>query len=417
MTKVTFCVYDKPDSVGGPVTWIQRLVPALRERGIEPACLFLLHWGDTGVALEALRAQGIDCRSTLASDRTKDRVRWILSELERQPPDVFVPNLVPAGFFAGRWARSAGIPTIGVLHSDDQYYRAIQDEFVFGAKRDRVSAIVCVSRELERQVLNRHPADTIVRRIPYGVPIPQRKRPDKMRPLRIAYVGRLAEEQKRISEVTRALCHATASVPGTEAVIFGDGPDRNTVEKILSGASKNSLVTLAGAVSPDHVQEELLRCDVIVLLSDYEGLPIAFLEGMACGCIPVALRMRSGIPELVEDGLTGLLVDDRDRDFVAAIRRLRNDADLRARLSNAARELIVSNFAEDVSADRWASLIGELASLSRSRSQLEVPPRIVLPSRNPALEDESARSSGPSLARRLYRRGRMLAGRVKQVLR
>jgi glycosyltransferase involved in cell wall biosynthesis len=199
-------------------------------------------------------------------------------------------------------------------------------------------------------------------------------------------------------------------------VIFGDGPDRDAVEKILNDAPKGGAVTLAGPVSSDRVQNELLRCDVIVLLSDYEGLPIAFLEGMACGCIPVALRMRSGIPELVEDGVTGLLVDDREDDFLAAIRRLRDDAALRMRLSNAARELIASEFAESVSADRWASLISEVGSQSRSRSQLAIPRRIVLPPANPALEDPSARSNGPSFAARLYRSGRMLAGRMKQSL-
>ena len=98
--KVTFCVYDKPDNVGGPVTWVQRLLPALRERGIESRCLFLLHWGDTGPALRALRAQGFDCQAILAPDHTEDRVRWILDRVRADPPDVFVPNLVIAGYFA-----------------------------------------------------------------------------------------------------------------------------------------------------------------------------------------------------------------------------------------------------------------------------------------------------------------------------
>jgi colanic acid/amylovoran biosynthesis glycosyltransferase len=163
-------VYDKPDSVGGPVTWIQRLVPPLRDRGIDARCLFLLHWGETGPALEALRGAGVPCEAITAPIRTVERVKWILSCLDADPPDVFVPNLVVAGYYAGRWVKRAGIPTVGVLHSDDAYYRAIQDEFVFGKPEYRVSSLVCVSMELERQVLERNPRDVLVKRIPYGVP-------------------------------------------------------------------------------------------------------------------------------------------------------------------------------------------------------------------------------------------------------
>src|SRR5688500_13271088 len=106
MIKVTFCAYDKPDNVGGPVSWIRRLFPLLRDRGIEPRCLFIMHWGNSGPALDALTEAGFDCR-WITLDRTEDRIRWILEDLRDNPPDVFVPNLVVAAYYAARWAHEA----------------------------------------------------------------------------------------------------------------------------------------------------------------------------------------------------------------------------------------------------------------------------------------------------------------------
>lgn len=417
VTKVTFCVYDKPDNVGGPVTWVQRLLPALRERGIESRCLFLLHCGDTGPALRALRSQGFDCQAILAPDHTEDRVRWILERLRADPPDVFVPNLVIAGYFAARWARESGIPTVGVLHSDDDFYRGIEEEFVFGKKEFRLSAVVCVSLEIERLLADRKPIDTIVRRIPYGIPVPESKVERQPGRLRIAFVGRLAEEQKRISDVARAFCLAAREIPGVEAVIYGDGPDRAAVERLLATGGSGLDVRLHGSVPSEGIQERLLLADVIVLLSDYEGLPIALMEGMACGSVPVCLRIRSGIPELVEDGVTGLVVDDRGSDFVRAIRNLKDDAALWQRLSTGARALVSSSFSNAQSADKWAALLHEAErGTAETRRDPVLPNRLALPPVSLLLADSDLRFTPPSRTLRVYREGRMLAGLVRRRL-
>ena len=311
MIKVTFCAYDKPGSVGGPLSWLLRLVPSLKAHGIDARCLFLLHCGDTGPTVEALREKGIDCITLPQPDRMEDRVLWFLKCLAADPPDVFVPNLPVPAYFAGSLARAAGIPTVGILHSDDPFYRGLQTEFVFGAPRFQLSGLACVSRELEEQVKGREPAATGVWRIPYGVPVPPRSVELQPGKLRLCFVGRLEDEQKRICDLTRALCRVAREVPGVEAKLYGEGSRRGAVEEILASEGAGLPVVLAGRVASDRIQESLLQCDVLVLLSDYEGLPIAVMEAMACGCVPVCLRIRSGIPELVDDGVNGLLVDDR----------------------------------------------------------------------------------------------------------
>lgn len=417
MIQVTFCAYDNPDSVGGPLTWLRQLLPALREYEIESRCLFLTHWGATGPCLEALRSDGFVCHQAACHDHTYDRIKWVLSQLRDNPPDIFVPNLVVAGYFAARWIREAGIPTVGILHSDDAFYRGLQDEFVFGRQQFRLSALACVSQELEKQVIEKKPESTEVYRIPYGVSVQKQKDQRVPGKLRLAYVGRLAEEQKRISDLTRALCRVTQQLPDTDAVLYGDGPDRANVENILETEGAGLPIHLAGRIDNDQMQSRLLDCDVLVLLSDYEGLPIAVLEAMACGVVPVCLRMRSGIPELVQDGVTGLVVDDREESFVNAIKRLQHEPGLLERLAKAARRKIEAEYSDQVCVRRWAELFHRLHKENRGRKhEIRVPDKLRLPPIRPSLASEDPRPSGLSMRLQLYRRGSMFAGKIKRRL-
>src|SRR6266571_3140301 len=146
--------------------------------------------------------------------------------------------LCPIWLFRQHTTRGVGYGKLafplGICHvgADHFLYPGFLDEFVLGRAAYQVSAFVCMSKYLEQDVLKRRPEGILVRRIPCGVSIPEdvAKKPNGR--LRLAYVGRLAEEAKRISEVTRALCRAVREVPGTEAFIYGDGEDRSAVEHI-----------------------------------------------------------------------------------------------------------------------------------------------------------------------------------------
>ncbi|MDQ3081531.1 MAG: glycosyltransferase family 4 protein, partial [Gemmatimonadota bacterium] len=372
----------------------------------------------TGPALASLRAQGFECLAVPRHEFIEDETRWILERIRDDPPDVFVPNLVLAGYFAARWARAAGIPTVGVMHSDDSYYHALSGEFVFGGEQYQLSAVACVSAELERALVDRHPQRTVVRRIPCGVPISSRRvARHSADTLRLAYVGRLAEEQKRISDVARAFCRVANEIGGVSATIYGDGPDSEGVARILEREANGAAVRMGGLIDSGEVQSRLLECDVIVLLSDYEGLPIALMEAMSCGCVPVCLRGRSGISELVSDGVTGLIVDDRGDGFVHAIRRLTDEPGLWTRLSQAARIRVAEHYSAQVAAEKWAVLLVEMARAAPStRRAIRIPRRLRLPPPNRNLEAPHQRSRPPALPLRVVRRARMLAGRLRRTI-
>jgi glycosyltransferase involved in cell wall biosynthesis len=362
--------------------------------------------------LNELTSLGFDCVSTECVSDTEARIRWILEQLRHSPPDVFVPNLMTPAWFAARWLKVAGIPSIGVMHSDDAFYRGLCEVFISNKSPFRLSHAVGVSRVIETQ-LKEAGGQTRVLRVPYGVPLPTSVVQPKDGRMRLAYVGRFVEEQKRISEHARAICSALRKIPGTSAVFYGDGPDRENLMSVLEIEGRGLPVHIGGRVASQEIQEKLLECDVLVLLSDYEGLPIALLEAMACGCVPVCLSMRSGIPELVEDGVTGLLVENRGEDFIEAIRHLSQQPTLWSRLSAAARMKIESDFSVDVCNQRWADLLLEVAPAEPPRP-INIPSKVGLPPVHPALAAEDYRYPDIPMALRCWRGFRKVAGRLRR---
>lgn len=108
--------------------------------------------------------------------------------------------------------------------------------------------------------------------------------------------------------------------------------------------------------------------------------------------------MRSGVPELIEDGVTGLRVRDRDASFVAAVSRLAGDRALWRRMRLACREHVEAHYTLAREADAWAELLRELAT-GRPATPLRAP--LVVPL--PPLAPELARQDR-SLATRAWRR-------------
>ncbi|HAC62866.1 MAG TPA: glycosyl transferase family 1, partial [Cyanothece sp. UBA12306] len=376
--KVTFCASDFPNFVGGPAAWLPRLLGDLQDHGIEPQVLFFTS-ASTPEELEQCRSiqlikqQKIKHSISNYDQYTDQRVRWVLEQLRKDTPDIFIPNLILSGFYSSYWLKKAKIPTVGIMHSDDPFYHGILDQFVFGLPKYQLSALVCVSRFLEQYVLERGATKSVIRSIPCGVPVPKLTSEFSGQSLKIAYLGRLVEEQKQISQVAKAFCRAVKEVTNTEAIIYGSGSAESSVVKILAEQGQGLPVKLGGSINSDQVQEYLLECHVIVLLSDYEGLPISLMEAMACGVVPVCLRIRSGIPELIEDGVTGLLVDDRGDDFVNAIRRLREEPGLWQRLSRGARAKIEAEYSNKVAVNSWIVLLKELHENSQDHQSIKIP--------------------------------------------
>jgi len=174
------------------------------------------------------------------------------------------------------------------------------------------------------------------------------------RPMVLA-VARL-DSQKGIEYLVRA----AVEIPGAVVVIAGDGPDRGKLETLARSLGVERRVRFLG--HRRDVPELLAACDLFVLPSLYEGLPLSVLEAMAAG-VPVIATAIGGTDEVVRDGETGTLVAAGDAGALAlAIRAALADSARVHRLAANAQEYVVKKHSADAMAARMSGLYDELLS-------------------------------------------------------
>lgn len=157
----------------------------------------------------------------------------------------------------------------------------------------------------------------------------------------LLHVGRFAPQKNHLL-LMEAFALAVKEYPTMQLWLVGDGPLRPAVEKALAEIKLEGEVLFLGI--RDDVPELLAGCDAFILSSDYEGVPLAVLEAMAASK-PVIATAVGGVPELVEDGLTGVLVPPRDPQALAqGILRLVKDPGLRQRMGKAAQKRALELF-------------------------------------------------------------------------
>jgi colanic acid/amylovoran biosynthesis glycosyltransferase len=372
--RALFCI-GGPSAICGPNVWMTRHLPRLKALGIEPRLLYLAEAPDEPCTYRtALAAQGIGSRAVRVTPYIDDQVIGVLEALAIEQPDIFVPNYSLAGYYAAPYARRAGIRTIGIVHSDDPYYHDMLDLFVQGAESERLDAVVSVSDFLYDLACAAATPPTRVLNATCGAPIEDETATAPDETLTLIYAGRLVEHQKRIARVAHRLCEATDAVPGVRAVLYGDGPDSDDVARIIDVRGAAGRVRIGGALGHHEILPAMRQGHAFVLLSEFEGLSIALIEAMACGLVPIVALMRSGTADVIVPGVNALVVDaDDPASVIAAVRRLREEPGLWARMSRAARETIVARgLTSDACAARWADLARALGPRTH-RGEVEVP--------------------------------------------
>ncbi len=375
---IEICTHESPSHQGGPFIWAQRIPLELRKLGFTVR-FKLLSWNNVGEGLLSnfLKNEGFEVAEKKIGF-TEDTVYWLLNEFKKNRPDVLIISLDVHSYYATKYLKKAGIPVIGIIRSDDNFYHGLIDKFVFGRNSFRVTTMVSVSEYLSETIRSKSPDKITLATIPSGTIVPFQKVAPPQDKLRLVYVGRIVHEQKRILDLTNAFIKATQEIEGVEAYIIGGGPEEDDVIKLIE-SSNASHVKFLGFKDSSQLIDFMLSCHVVVLLSDYEGTPTSIMEGMACGCVPVCLEIRSGIPELVHHEKTGLLVQDREHSFVQAIARLKANNSLWTELSENARSLIEKKFSTSVCATKWSQLI-QSQTKNQRYSKIKIPRYLYLPS-------------------------------------
>jgi colanic acid/amylovoran biosynthesis glycosyltransferase len=232
------------------------------------------------------------------------------------------------------------------------------------AKVRRALFVVCISDYMRSQVMNfvDHAEWPKLHLIHCGIDareFPGRK--DDTAPSggsSIIAVGQL-EARKGHAILVEALS-AMARAGGTaQLTIVGEGPERSALARLASELGVADRLNLTGAVRHDEISEYLHDADVFCMPSFAEGIPVALMEAMACG-LPVVASRIMGIPELVDDGVSGTLVTPGNvQALAAALQAQLDDRALRARMGAAGREKVLREFALETSGTILVSLFGE----------------------------------------------------------
>jgi glycosyltransferase involved in cell wall biosynthesis len=135
-------------------------------------------------------------------------------------------------------------------------------------------------------------------------------------------------------------------------------------------------IRIVGNLPRQEVLQEFLENDVLVLLSETEGMPQSLLEAMATGCVPVVAKLEEHSPTLIQDGVNGCVIQGRDYgDWADAIERLWKDPSLRSELSKNAQYTIARDFTAEKSVKKFDEVLCDVLRDVTS-GQYERPPTL-----------------------------------------
>jgi glycosyltransferase involved in cell wall biosynthesis len=230
-------------------------------------------------------------------------------------------------------------------------------------RSDRVVAISSYTAEEVRQLVQ-----VPIEVIPYTTslpapapaPAPRVGRRAAGAPFTVLFVGRLVE-RKGVSHLVDAVSLLRSGVD-VRLVIVGDGAERARIEARVREQGLDGRVAVRGRVSEAELQAAYAAADAFVLPAvvdhrgDTEGLGVVLLEAMNHR-VPVIASASGGIPDIVEDGVSGLLVPPGDaKALAAALGRLARAPDLAVRLGDAGYRRLHERFSWDAITRRWVEV-------------------------------------------------------------
>jgi phosphatidylinositol alpha-1,6-mannosyltransferase len=275
-------------------------------------------------------------------------IKILKSAVERQGIEhIIVGHILPLGIVTYRFHKLTGIPYTVILHGMD-----LTLAMKFGRKQlitkqilNNAKNIICASantseilagfmgKSIKEKVQIVHPgiaSNFIVDKIKLEN---IKKQYNLFNKTVLFSIGRLVK-RKGVNDVITAMEEVNKSYPDLHYFIAGDGPEKM---KLLDSAMQNKNITFLGRISDKEKNAWLSACDMFVQPAyatddDFEGFGIVYLEASIASKAVIAGNS-GGVPEAVEDGVSGILVEPKNiPDIVQAITRLASDSGLRQKL-------------------------------------------------------------------------------------
>jgi glycosyltransferase involved in cell wall biosynthesis len=337
MSRQPSVVYVLPDKMGGMMNIVANLLAYRQADGFSyHAVLTHNHLHSDARFAQALAA---DTQTTVEYTLPIENLHAVMRRVERAvPPGGGVYVAGDLLDLAVTSAHDFGRAVIYMLHGDTEYY------YDLAVRHDPiVHAFIAYSRRMYDELLARlpHRAATIFH-LPYGIPLPAAVRRPAGGPLRTIYAGRFEHQQKGLFDLPELDRLLQARGVDVQWSIAGAGPDEAELKRRWAF---NPRVQWLGRLSPPELLEEYTAQDVFVLPTRFEGFPVALVEAMGAGLVPVVSDIASGVPEIVVKGRSGECPPTGDlTGFADAIVQLDRDRPRLETMSAAARQTVEDRY-------------------------------------------------------------------------
>jgi glycosyltransferase involved in cell wall biosynthesis len=339
---------------GGAEQVVRLLAAGLREQGHAAPVLTLQH----GWLTSALAQDGHEPVEVLHSRRRDPLLPLrIAARARRHRASLIHSHLLDSMFYGAIGARLAGVPHLGTDHGDihlPEGKRRIQTKVriakLLGTRFTAVSGFTA-----QRLAGFGVPASRIVQ-FPNPIVVPPVPAPEERARARLAlgvsgerdrhwvwvHAGMLRPVKDQMTLI-RGFAAAAATARQVQTLfIAGEGPERPRLEALIRELGTGERVRLLGF--RDDLDEILKAGDGFVLTSLSEALPMSLLEAAARGLYLVGTRA-GGIPEIIEDGVTGRLFEPRDwSDLARVLSEVTQDTDRAKRIADGARARVVKTY-------------------------------------------------------------------------
>lgn len=365
--RVVSIIESHGSSIGGVSSWSQRLearFASMPDLGVEWHTLYLAPYGRPPTGLSTTRQHAHTCETDPTAPLS-EQVEAVAAAIRGLDARVVLPNYGElAHASAMHWrAGDASRRVVAVAHTNDEVYRGFLSAY------HAWDAAVAVSPACEAWVRD-IAGGRAVEHIPYGVALHERRDLSSRRaPLRIGYIGRVVERQKRVSLLLDVLRGLTDLGLDYEFHLVGDGDALQAWQRDAAHAGLDRRVTIHGSRPLDWVERFLRTLDVSVITSDAEGLSIAMLEAMAAGVVPCVTRVDRTIDQLLIDGENAVVtaVDGVDQ-MAPRLAELARDRSLLSRTGEAARRTITQHgLTLEACAHHYAELLRRVTAEPQSR--------------------------------------------------
>jgi glycosyltransferase involved in cell wall biosynthesis len=322
----------------------------------------LLICPEPGPFVGRMKERGVETHLVRLAPLFNPIALWRLTRLlARERVTILQTHGARANFYGRIAGRLAGVPVIiSTVHNSLKDYEVclLTRWFYTAALRltvPLVHRIICVSDSNRRDLIDECPAATArIQTVYNGVdPSAFPSQPDRQKvrqelgvtqgPVSVT-IARLTEA-KGHRYLLQALPRLLETWPQLCCVFVGDGELHDALHRMAIDLGVERACRFVGV--REDIADILAAADVVVLPSLSEGFPFVLLEALAMGCPVVASRV-NGIPELIEDHKTGLLVPPRDpQALVAAIREVLNDPIAASKMGTEGRAVVHERFTVD----------------------------------------------------------------------